>query len=119
MSRKHRFSYVVCYDMSKEDLYSVVKTLYPQGIFIIPVYTKEVSDVPNFSDAYQLENNEYLIKPFYAGSNSEIIEGYLSKTVDMLSYDDYLSWKPVRDYVDEQVREKGWKETMMIKLPNY
>lgn len=119
MSRKHRFSYVVCYDMSKEDLYSVVKTLYPQGIFIISIYTKEIEDVPDFSDAHQLENNEYLIRPFYAGGNSEIIEGYLSKTVDMISYDYYLAWKPFRDYVDEQVREKGWKETMMIKLPNY
>lgn len=105
--------------MSKECLYSVVKILYPQGIFIIPIYTKEVSDVPDFIDAHQLENNEYLIKPFYAGGNSEIIEGYLSKTVDMLSYDDYLAWKPVRDYVDKQVGEKGWKETMMIKLSNY
>lgn len=119
MSRKHRFSYVVCYDMSKEDLYSVVKTLYRQCIFIIPIYTKGVGDVPDFSDAYHLENNEYLIKPFYAGSDSEIIEGYLSKAVDMISNDDYLAWKPVRDYVDEQVREKGWKETMMVKLPNY
>lgn len=111
-------NYVVCYDMSKEDLYDLVKYLYDSQAFIIPIYTKEVKDVPDFSDAHLLENNEYLIKPFYVGNNPELTEQYVSKTVDMISQNDYLAWKPVRDYVDSQVREKGWKETMMIKLPN-
>lgn len=106
---------MVCYDMSKEDLYSVLETLYNLGIFVIPIYTKGIKDIPIFSDE---PKSEYFIKPFYAGGNSDIIEGYLSKTVDMLSFDDYLAWKPVRDYVYEQVREKGWKETMRVKYPN-
>ena len=82
-------SYVVCYDMGKDDLYDLVKALYESKAFIIPIYTKKVNDVPDFSDALELENNEYLITPFYAGSNSEVIKGYLTKTVDMLSYKVY------------------------------
>lgn len=116
--RNHNPNYVVCYDMSKDDLYDLVKLLYESKAFIIPIYTKEVKDVPDFSDAHLLENNEYLIKPFYVGSNNEIAIQYVARTVEMITQDDYLYWKPVRDYVDGQVREKGWKETMMIKLPN-
>ena len=82
-------SYVVCYDMGKDDLYDLMKVLFESKAFIIPVYTKKVNDVPDFSDALELENNEYLITPFYAGSNLEVVEGYLTKIVDVLSYDDY------------------------------
>lgn len=81
-------NYVVCYDMSKEDLYDLVKCLYDSQAFIIPIYTKEVKDVPDFKDAHLLENNEYLIKPFYVGNNPELTEQYVSKMVDMMKYED-------------------------------
>lgn len=116
--RNNTPNHVVCYNMGKGDLYDLVKVMYDCKAFIIPIYTKEVKDVPDFSDANLLENNEYLIKPFYAGSSNEIAIQYVAMTVEMITQDDYLYWKPVRDYVDGQVREKGWKETMMIKLPN-
>lgn len=81
-------NYVVCYVMSKEDLYDLANCLYDSQAFIIPIYTKEVKDVSDFSDAHLLDNSQYLIKPFYAGNNPELTKQYVSKTVDMMKYED-------------------------------
>ena len=106
-------NYLVVHDLSKDELYGLLDNT--KGIFIIPIYTKTVQNVPDFSNA---PKSEYFITPFYSGGNKKIARRYVEKVLDMLYADDYLAWKPVRDYVAKQVDEKGFRETMMVKIPN-
>lgn len=103
--------YIVVHNNSLDDIQTLLQDSIVSRTFVIPIYTGEVEDIPDFSS---LPESEYLVTPFYAGDNPELVLEYIQRTIQMF-YDDYDAWKPVRDLINQEIQEKGFKETMRVK----
>lgn len=112
-------NYMVVHDLDKDELYSLADSVRGSNVFVIPIYTKSVDEMIDFSDYNPVTHSEYIVRPFYVGDNKELEREIVKRSIDDLykSFDDDL-WKPLKELVDNEIEEKGWKETMRVKYPN-
>lgn len=112
-------NYMVVHDLSKDELYSLADSVRGSNVFVIPIYTKSVDEMVDFSDYSPITHSEYIVRPFYVGDNKELEREIVKRAIDDLykSFDDDF-WKPLKELVDKEIEEKGWKETMRVKYPN-
>ena len=89
---KYYPDYIVAHNNTIEGITTLLGDSIISRTFVIPIYTESVEDVPDFS---KLPESEYLITPFYAGDNPELVLGYIKRTVEMLysfSYSNKSTW---------------------------
>lgn len=77
-------NYCVVPDISKDDLIQLMKSTKEYNMFIIPVYTKSIEELPDLSELYEKQGSEYVVQPMYVGANKELLLNYINKTVEWL-----------------------------------
>lgn len=113
-------NYMVVHDLSKDELYSLADSVRSSNVFVIPIYTKSVDEMIDFSDYNPITHSEYIVRPFYVGDNKELEREIVKRSIDDLykGFEEADYWFPLKELVCSEIEEKGWKETMRVKYPN-
>lgn len=83
-ARNYYPNYMVLHDLNKEDLYRIAESVSDFGVVVIPIYTRGVYEVVDFSDYNHIDFSGNIIRPFYVGDNKELEREVVSRTINMI-----------------------------------